>query len=197
MVALFCHVAGASNVTGLFSLNQMLLELGDEGGQHALGADIVVAYIRLRCFVNLCHTLWHRFLHKEKEDPQHGEAHLDMPEVLELGDEGGYHALAHVACYQLSVHTSHHGLMSCNVPGFGGAADSVVFCHIAGVANVTGLRFTGVSVTFFRGILYQLCQSLLQYFLQLHLFRVLPLYELYHPYPWEPLSTSFLPAAHL
>ena len=43
-----------------------------------------------------------------------GEAHLDMLEVLELGDEGGQHALAQVACHQLSVYTSHEAqLMIC------------------------------------------------------------------------------------
>ena len=40
-----------------------------------------------------------------------GEAHLDMLEVLELGDEGWQHALAQVACHQLSVHTSHEAQM--------------------------------------------------------------------------------------
>ena len=42
-----------------------------------------------------------------------GEADLDVLEVLQLGDEGGQHAVAQVARHQLSVHTSHLRTLQC------------------------------------------------------------------------------------
>ena len=52
-----------------------------------------------------------------------GKGHLDMLEVLQLGDGCGQHALAQVARHQLSVYTSHQAQI-CNIFGFGNVADS-------------------------------------------------------------------------